>query len=136
MVILPLRTAATTAALRRTTHLLVSEPGRFSIGGVTFGASLESISSDGADTPPSSVSPARSAGDRSSPKVGCISSVSLFSDPIPPGQFPYLSRFFHDFGWVCHQFFLSFRRYPQKSGKARGVEYLNEPVIKLGIGPV
>src|SRR5208282_2118628 len=38
----PLRTAATTAALRRTTHLLVAGGGRPSMGDVRFGSSPES----------------------------------------------------------------------------------------------
>jgi hypothetical protein len=51
-VIAPLRTAATTAALRRTTHLFVFGTGRLSMsGGVPARDSLESVSSRGVGDP-------------------------------------------------------------------------------------
>src|SRR5271166_2321972 len=100
-VISPLRTAATTAALRRATHLFVVGGGSPSEGNLRFGDSLERMSTgrDGRtshDGGPSIVDPWR----------------AIVPSPLsPPGstglsfrerQFPFLSRFFNALGRSCH----------------------------------
>src|SRR5438552_4586816 len=101
----PPRTAATTAALRRTTHLLVLRGGRLSMSRARLDGSSKSVSiwlfgeaegrtSDG----PGAV------GNRCSWIDGGIPWRSRSTSPIPSqgDQFPTSSRFFDDFRRVCH----------------------------------
>jgi hypothetical protein len=98
-VIPPLRTAATTAALRRTTHLFVFGGGRLAMSGVPASDSLESVSSRGTWDADDRTSPAR--GPLVTDLVGKIAAFPLVlgsaTQPLLVMPFPIISRIFHDF---------------------------------------
>jgi hypothetical protein len=109
-VIAPLRTAATTAALRRTTHLFVFGGGR--LANVPASDSLVSVSSRDAwdaDDPTS-----REVGPLVTDLIGKTAAFPLVlgstAATLRVMPFPIVSRIFHDFQHVCHPIFLFLRR--------------------------
>jgi hypothetical protein len=111
-VIPPLRTAATTAALRRTTHLFVFGGGRLAISGVPASDSRQSVSSRGTGDADDPSSPER--GPLVTDLVGKIAAFPLVlgstAQPLRVLPFPIVSRIFHDFQRVCHPNFFIFSK--------------------------
>jgi hypothetical protein len=109
-VISPLCTAATTAALRRTTHLFVFGGGRLAISGVPASDSRENVSSRGTWDADNPTSPER--GPLVSDLIGRIAVFPLVlgstAQPLRVMPFPIVSRIFHDFLRVCHSNFFHF----------------------------
>ena len=130
----PLRTAATTAALRRTTHLLVAGSGRPSMGDIRIGSSPESGSTGrwGEAEGPASLSRGPSVVDPSR-QTASFPLLSLRSTGSIPAttQFTPVSRIFNDFERICHQFFLKYRQNPAEEPAPRAsavrVESISEP---------
>jgi hypothetical protein len=120
-VIPPLCNAATTAALRRTTHLFVFGGGRLARSGVPASVSPESVSSRGtwgADNP---TSPER--GPLVTDLLGRIAVFPLVlgstAQPLRVMSFPIVSQIFHDFLRVCHLNFFISSKVAKKASPAR-----------------